>query len=72
MWNSITTQWRTDFGALVGLDYPALFAVAKCLNIDVTPAMMEKIRLYEQKEIEKWQKESDKHGSQGRTDNRQR
>ena len=27
LWLSVSTQWRTSFGGLVGLDYPAVFAV---------------------------------------------
>lgn len=27
LWLAVQTQWRTSFGGLVGLDYPAVFAV---------------------------------------------
>ena len=31
----------------IGLDYPAVFAVAKLLNIDLTPATLAKLRMIE-------------------------
>ena len=37
----------------IGLDYPAVFAVADLLNIDVTPATLRKLRVIETSVIEK-------------------
>lgn len=47
MWSSAKTQWRVGMDGPVGLDYPAVFAVADLLNIDVTPAILAKLRVIE-------------------------
>ncbi|MEN6568061.1 MAG: DUF1799 domain-containing protein [Veillonellales bacterium] len=50
LWGAISTQWRTAVGerlVFVGLDYVALYAVAETLDIEITPAILAKIRLLE-------------------------
>jgi len=52
LWNAVTTQWRVgSMGILLGLDYTAMFAVADILGIDMTPAILTKIRVLESKVI---------------------
>lgn len=53
LWNAVSTQWRVGMDGPIGLDYPAVFAVADLLNIDVTPAMLRKLRVIETSVIEK-------------------
>lgn len=53
LWNEAKTQWRVSEYGPVGLDYPAVFAVAKLLNIDLTPAMLAKLRVIEAAVLER-------------------
>ncbi|MDU2063781.1 MAG: DUF1799 domain-containing protein [Sporomusaceae bacterium] len=55
LWIAVRTQWRTGIiGAAgmmtpcpTGLDYPAVYATAKILEIDVTPALFHKLQALE-------------------------
>ena len=47
LWDACHTQWRRDNGMYYGLDYPALYLVAKSLGIDVDRLVFSGIRLLE-------------------------
>jgi len=61
LWLAVRTQWRTasittdKFCKVIktGLDYSSLFLVAKTLEIEVTPALLNKIRALETVTISK-------------------
>lgn len=64
------TQWRVSEFGPIGLDYPAVFQIAKTLNIDINPAMLRKLHVVEQKIIDANRGDAD--GSQGRPNNHNR
>ena len=47
LWLICLTQWRVGMMGAVGLDYVAVFEVAKCLGIEVDQAMLRKIQCLE-------------------------
>ncbi len=48
LWIRVQTQWRVaPSGDLIGLDYSALYQVAKSLDIEMTRANLEKIQALE-------------------------
>ncbi len=49
IWAAARTQWRTAGmdGAIIGLDYGAMYAVADSLCIEMTPANLTKIQALE-------------------------
>jgi hypothetical protein len=54
-----STQWRwvgAGMGGVIrtGLDYPAVFAVADRLSIDVTPAVLGNLKVMEMAAVEQW------------------
>ncbi len=57
LWTAANTQWRIagHMGGIcfIGLDYNALYQVADTLCIEITPAMLAKIRLLESRERER-------------------
>lgn len=64
LWQFARTQWRVAFGGAYALDYSAVIRIAEALEIDVTPSLMEKIRVLELDQLRRW-KEAD-HGEEGR------
>lgn len=62
LWNAACTQWRTSFGGVVGIDYTAVFYIAQAMDIEITPALMEKLKRLEMYEVSRLNKEED-HGS---------
>lgn len=56
LWTLCDTQWRMAFGGAVGLDYTAIFEVARVMMITVTPSVFNKIRLLEHLQLEKMNK----------------
>ncbi|MEA5092461.1 hypothetical protein SDC9_37474 [bioreactor metagenome] len=61
LWLALRTQWRTasittdKYCKVIktGLDYSSLFLVAKTLEIEVTPALLSKIRALESATLSK-------------------
>jgi len=47
LWLSVNTQWRAGGMGIVGLDYPAVWAMAERLEIEVSNCVMGKIRALE-------------------------
>jgi hypothetical protein len=47
LWMYSSTQLRTSFSGVIGLDYNAVFKVAKCLGITVTPGILRKLGILE-------------------------
>lgn len=45
--SAVRTQWRTGFGGPVGLDYPAVFATARVLGVDMTPHVLRRLAMLE-------------------------
>ena len=62
LWNAVSTQWRIGgMGALIGLDYTALFRVAEAMEIEMSALLLRKI-----KRLENWviERQMDKGGDQ--------
>lgn len=52
MYKAVCTQWRTTgMGYKVGLDYNAVYLVAKTLLIDMNMAMLNKLQAIEAAEL---------------------
>ena len=52
LYQAVCTQWRTlAYVGRTGLDYNAVYAVADTLGIDITPAVLEKLRAIEMEEL---------------------
>ncbi|MBP2643726.1 MAG: Phage related hypothetical protein [Firmicutes bacterium] len=52
LWGKSTTQWRVVVGDriyYIGLDYNALYLIAKTLDVEITPAVLNKIKHLENK-----------------------
>ncbi len=47
LWLSVNTQWRAGGMGIVGLDYPAVWAMAARLEIEVSNCVMMKIQALE-------------------------
>lgn len=47
LWLAVKTQWRAGGMGIVGLDYPAVWAVADRMQIEVSNCVMSKIRALE-------------------------
>ena len=47
LWLEVQTQWRAGGMGIIGLDYNALYAEAGRLDIDLSIAMMRKIKCLE-------------------------
>ncbi len=56
LWQKVNTQWRAGGFSIIGLDYPAVIQIAEIYNIDITIALIEKIRALEAFEIERFNK----------------
>ena len=51
LWQAAATQWRTGpFGA-IGLDYPAVFRVAKIIGVEMHPANLMRLQALERAEL---------------------
>ena len=50
-WLEIRTQWRVGISGPVGLDYPAVYAEAERLEVDLSGCLMKKIKALEQAAI---------------------
>jgi len=53
LWNTVNTQWRMGRNGPVGLDYPAVMSVSQVLFIEITPAILHKIRKLEEYELKR-------------------
>lgn len=51
------TQWRVGFGGPYGLDYPAVFAVARALGITMDADTLNGVALIERTQLELWNRE---------------
>ena len=61
LWQLVETQWRSaGMGGVLGLDMPAVFAIAKIHGIAVTPIIYRKIRILERATLERMQAEMKK------------
>lgn len=47
LWNRIQTQWRTGYDGPTGLDYNALYRVARTIGTRIDRAMLDKIQALE-------------------------
>jgi len=47
LWCSVNTQWRGGGMGIIGLDYPAVYAEARRMEIEVSNCVMGKIRVLE-------------------------
>lgn len=54
------TQWRSSGFGVIGLDYPAVFAVAERIDIDVDDAMLHKLRAVERVTLAEDRKRAEK------------
>ena len=54
LWTLIQTQWRVGWD-LVGLDYMAVFAVAKLHGIEMTPQLFRGVQILEYDTLEERQ-----------------
>lgn len=52
LWGEIQTQWRATGFGVVGMDWPAAFAVARVLRVPVTERLFKKLRALERAELE--------------------
>ena len=57
LWLSVNTQWRAGGMGIVGLDYPAVYAEAARLEIEVSNCVMGKIRALERAVLQEAAKE---------------
>lgn len=53
LWGEIQTQWRATGFGVVGMDWPAAFAVARVLHVPVTERLFKKLRALERAELER-------------------
>lgn len=54
LWRAVATQWRyAGMGFPAGLDYTAMYQVARTLEIEIDTAMLNKIRALECEYIRK-------------------
>ncbi len=58
LWKFCNSQLLTSFGAVIGIDYNAMYKVAGTLCMEITPAILSKIRALEEVMV----KEASKHG----------
>ena len=47
LWLELQTQWRVGFSGPTGLDYPAVYAEAQRLDIDLSNCVIRKIKALE-------------------------
>ncbi|WP_416333399.1 DUF1799 domain-containing protein [Allisonella histaminiformans] len=47
LWTYSSTQLRTSFSGIIGIDYNAVFHIAECLGITITPGVLRKISILE-------------------------
>ena len=66
LWLSVQTQWRTGFAGATGLDYNALFQVARAIKIRIDADTLRKIRDLESMMLTIWADESKKRKKKGR------
>lgn len=57
LWTKINTQWRSNGFGVIGLDFPAVFEIAKIYDIEINRSVFEKLKVLENKELIKQQKE---------------
>ena len=53
LWAAVSSQWRTTFGGLVGLDFGAVREIANLLDVDLTRDIFEKLRTLELATLER-------------------
>ena len=56
MWLAVDTQWRVAAFAVVGLDFPAVFAIAELFEIPVDKGLFQKLKLLESYDLERSRK----------------
>jgi hypothetical protein len=59
LWTRSATQWRVSFSGLVGLDYPAVFAVAATMGLVMDGKLLDKMQLLEHLTLNKQASESE-------------
>lgn len=59
LWNEVKTQWRSTAFDLIGLDYNAVAAEAKRLDIELTQCTMKKIKALEENILSRQKKGND-------------
>lgn len=72
LWNAVKTQWRTGTAGAggmvspcpIGLDYTAVYQVAKTLDIEITPALLNQLQALEFYELNRSPKECDDSGGE--------
>jgi len=62
LWSAIDTQWRVAAFAIVGLDFPAVLAIADLFDIPVDKGLFQKLKLLERYELNRARKGGDGHG----------
>lgn len=53
LWRHLSTQWRVAAYGVIGLDYVAMRTEAAAMHIDITPAVLNKIKALELSELER-------------------
>ncbi len=53
---AVRTQWRGAAFSVIGLDYNTVYAEADRMEIDLTPCLMNKIRVVEMLELNRMNK----------------
>ena len=56
LWQMVNTQWRAGGMGIIGLDYPAVWTMAKMIEIEMTPCLMMKIQKLEYAVLESMNK----------------
>lgn len=72
LWQAVRSQWRIGiigfegfiYPQPMGLDYNAVYAVARTLLFDITPAALKKLQALESYEIKRKPREGEQDGSQ--------
>jgi len=54
LFDAVMSQWRTSFGGIVGLDYPAAFQVAPVIGVEVDGEVFSYLRVLEAEQLEAW------------------
>lgn len=64
LWQLISTQWRTSYSGIIGLDYPAVFETAKIFDIPLTQKTFLKLQRLEMEMLSNQEKASHETGYQ--------
>jgi len=59
LWGDVNTQWRAGGMGLIGLDYREVRERARELDIDLSPCVWRKIKMLENKVLEKQYKKEE-------------